>query len=252
MSVSPNDTICIGQSATLTVSGASNYTWSPAATLSCATCPNPIAKPVLTTLYRVVGNDNFNCFTDTAYTVVAVGLYPTITLSTDKILSTGTLLPLNSTLTNGPISNYNWSPTTDLSCNDCPLPIATIKKDICYVVKATTFYGCAATDTICIKVFCESAQVFIPNTFTPDGDGINDILMVRATGIKQVKQFTIFNRWGEIVFEKTNFSPNIPSVGWDGKVRGVKASPDVYVYIAEVICENDLHYTYKGNVTIIN
>jgi gliding motility-associated-like protein len=94
--------------------------------------------------------------------------------------------------------------------------------------------------------------VFIPNTFTPDGDGINDILMVRATGIKQVKKFTVFNRWGEIVFEKTNFSPNIPSLGWDGKVRGVKASPDVYVYMAEVICENDLHYTYKGNVTIIN
>jgi gliding motility-associated-like protein len=252
MTVSPNDTICIGQSATLTVSGASNYTWSPAATLSCATCPNPIAKPVLTTLYSVVGNDNFNCFTDTAYTAVAVGLYPTVTLAGDKILSTGTLLPLSSTVTNGPIRNYNWNPATDLSCSDCPLPIATIKKDICYVVKATTFYGCAATDTICIKVFCESAQVFIPNTFTPDGDGINDILMVRATGIKQVKKFTVFNRWGEIVFEKTNFSPNIPSLGWDGKVRGVKASPDVYVYMAEVICENDLHYTYKGNVTIIN
>ena len=252
MTVSPNDTICIGQSATLTVSGASNYIWSPAVTLSCLSCANPIATPVLTTLYRVVGNDNFNCFTDTAYTVVAVGLYPTVTLAADKLLSTGTLLPLSSTVTNGPIQNYTWSPATELSCNNCPLPTATIKKDICYVVKATTFYGCVASDTICIKVFCESAQVFIPNTFTPDGDGINDILMVRATGIKQVKRFTVFNRWGEIVFEKNNFSPNISSVGWDGKVRGVKASPDVYVYMAEVICENDLRYTYKGNVTIIN
>jgi gliding motility-associated-like protein len=252
MSLSPNDTICIGQSATLTVSGASNYTWTPAATLSCSTCPNPVATPTLTTLYRVVGKDNFNCFTDTGYTVVAVGLYPTITLPTDKVLSTGTLFPLSSTVTNGPIRSYTWNPTTELSCKDCPLPIATIKKDICYVVKAENFYGCAATDTICIKVFCESAQVFIPNTFTPDGDGINDILMVRATGIKQVKQFTVFNRWGEIVFEKTNFSPNISSVGWDGKIRGIRASADVYVYIAEVVCENDLRYTYKGNVTIIN
>ena len=75
--------------------------------------------------------------------------------------------------------------------------------------------------------------------------------MVRGTGIKSIKQFRVFNRWGELVFEKSNFSPNDPKYGWDGKIRGILATPDVFVYTAEVLCENDVPYTYKGNVTII-
>ena len=69
--------------------------------------------------------------------------------------------------------------------------------------------------------------------------------------IKQVKQFTIFNRWGQIVFERQNFQPNDPSSGWDGKIKGTPAASGVFVYIAEVVCENDVHYMYKGNVTLL-
>jgi len=104
---------------------------------------------------------------------------------------------------------------------------------------------------MCIKVFCENGQVFIPNTFTPDNDGINDRFLVRGEGIKSVKNFRIFNRWGELVFERSDFPPNQASFGWDGKVRGVLSTPDVYVYTAEVVCENDVLFTYKGNVTVI-
>jgi gliding motility-associated-like protein len=102
-----------------------------------------------------------------------------------------------------------------------------------------------------IKVFCEDAQVFIPNAFTPDGDGINDILMVRGKGIQLVKSFRIFNRWGEVVFDKYNFPPNNTTYGWNGKIKGVFGPPDVFVYTAEVICENGSAYSYKGNVSII-
>ena len=142
----------------------------------------------------------------------------------------------------------------NLDCADdtCKLPIASIKKDICYSLKATNYYGCSGVDTICIKVFCEGSQVFIPNTFTPDGDNLNDKLILRATGIKLVKHFIIFNRWGEIVFEKNNFPPNEPNFGWDGKVNGRMSSSGVYVYIAEVVCENNIIYTYKGNITLLN
>jgi gliding motility-associated-like protein len=129
------------------------------------------------------------------------------------------------------------------------LPIATIKKDITYRVSVTTDYGCSANDTIRIKTFCESAQVFIPKAFTPDGDGLNDILMVRGTGIASVKYFRIFNRWGELIFERNNFAPNDSRFGWDGKIRGVVGPPDVFVYTAEVICENGSTYIYKGNTT---
>ena len=251
ISVSLNDTICIGESAQLTVSGASNYLWTPSATLSCNRCPNPVANPLLTTTYSVVGSDNFSCFTDTAHVVVVVGKYPQVTLPSSQILSTGTLFPIVPQITNGPIRYYSWTPSTNLNCEDCNSPVATIKKDICYTLVAENIYGCKGADTFCIKVFCENTQTFIPNTFTPDGDGINDILMVRATGIKAVKSFRVFNRWGEIVFERSNFAPNQKQFGWNGMFRGVLANPDVFVYTVEVLCENDVPFTYKGNVTLI-
>lgn len=248
---SPNDTICTGSSSQLSATGASTYVWTPSATLVQANTAAPVATPILTTKYQVIGFDNHNCFQDTAYITVAVGQYPTISLGADQVLATGTKLQLTSTFTNGPITNWLWSPATDLSCSTCPQPIATVKKAVCYAVTASNLYKCAAKDTVCIKVFCEGSQVFIPNGFTPDGDGVNDILMVRGSGIKTVKNFRIFNRWGQVVFERSNISPNDASQGWDGKINGVPAPPEVYVYTCEVTCDNDVSYTYKGNVAIL-
>jgi gliding motility-associated-like protein len=252
ITVSPNDTICIGQSSQLSVTGATTYTWSPGLTLNNTTTAFPTATPTLTTRYRVIGFDSYNCFQDTAYVTVAVGQYPTVNLGADKVLATGTPLPLVTTITNGPITKWTCDSTAaTLSCNDCPTPIATIKREICYAVEVANLYKCTARDTMCVKVFCENAQVFIPNAFTPDGDGVNDVLMVRAQGIRSVKNFRIFNRWGQLVFEKNNFNPNDVSAGWDGLINGKLASPDVYVYMCEVVCENDVIYTYKGNVSIV-
>ena len=249
--VPSRDSICIGDIVHLNVSGASSYVWSPAGGLSSTTVPNPIANTPTTVTYRVIGYDGYNCFTDTGYALIAVGQYPTVNLIPDQVLSTGTLLPLNTNVTNGPIRDWLWTPATSLSCSDCPLPIAEIKTDITYGVTVTNYYGCSASDTIRIKAFCEGTQVFLPNTFTPDGDGVNDIFMVQGKGIGSVKTFRVFNRWGELVFERNHFTPNDPSNGWDGRVRGVPASPDVFVWTAEVLCENGNSYVYKGNVTLL-
>jgi gliding motility-associated-like protein len=251
MQVAPGDSICIGQSANLLASGATLYSWTPAATLNNPAASNPVATPTATTIYRVVGYDGFSCFTDTAFVTIGVGQYPLVALGPDLVLSTGTLQPLNTLIQNGPVQYWQWTPATDLSCATCPLPIAHVKKDISYTVTVTTFYGCSATDTIRISTFCESAQVFIPNAFTPDGDGVNDVLMVRAKGIAMVKTFRVFNRWGEVVFERSSFAPNSPLFGWDGRIKGVQGPPDVFVYTAEVVCENGSTYTYKGNVSIL-
>lgn len=251
LSTSGNDSICIGQSANLLVSGAQTYAWNPAADLSSTTISNPIASPKQTTTYRVIGYDGHHCFSDTAFIVVAVGQKATVKLPPDQTLATGTLFPLETIVTNGPVKYWVWTPPTDLDCSGCPQPTAHIKNDITYVVDITTAYGCKASDSINIKVFCKSAQVFIPNAFSPDGDGINDILMVRATGIVSVKSFRIFNRWGELIFERNNFKPNEPSFGWDGKIRGKPAGPEVYVYTAEVLCENGVSFIYKGNTTLL-
>lgn len=251
MLVTPDDTLCLGQSTGLTASGASNYLWSPPRGLNQVNIANPVAKPPVTTLYRVVGFDGFGCFTDTNYIKITVGPNPTLNLGADITTTTGTTLTFNPVITGGPIVNWAWvPPTAGLSCTNCPNPSVTVRDNSYYVLNITNNYGCITTDTIQIFVFCKSAQVFIPNAFTPDGDGLNDVLMVRGKGII-VKTFRIFNRWGELVFEKTNFNPNDPVYGWDGKVRGVPATPDVFVYTAEVICDNGVIYTYKGNSTLL-
>jgi gliding motility-associated-like protein len=246
-----NDSICIGESLQLLASGAKYYEWSPSIGLSATDIQNPIASPTRTTRYRVVGFDEYSCFRDTAFVLIGVGGYPKVDLGPDQLLATGSLFQLKPKFTEGPIKTWSWGPDKDLSCINCASPIARVRNQITYFVTATNYYGCSGSDTISIKVFCENAQVYIPNAFTPDNDGNNDIFMVRASGIQEVKSFRIFNRWGELLFDKANFQPNDPSFAWDGRIRGVIPGPDVFVYTVEVICDDGTPYFYKGNVSLL-
>ena len=250
MRVKPGDTLCIGESAHLQAMDANTYLWSPPAGLDNVSIAAPTATPQVTTLYQVIGYDAYHCFTDTGYVRINVGPRPTVNIGSDVNTTTGTTMTLHPVISNGPIISYLWTPATGLSCTDCPNPTTTVTNNIEYSLTVTNNYGCVAKDVMRVTVFCLDGQVFIPNAFTPDGDGLNDILMVRGKGIS-VKTFRIFNRWGELVFEKKDFNPNDPKFGWDGKVRGVAASPDVFVYTAEVVCDNGIIYTYKGNTTIL-
>ncbi|RYY99670.1 MAG: PKD domain-containing protein [Chitinophagaceae bacterium] len=249
--VPPSDSLCRGDSVQLVAGGAVSYSWSPAAGLSCTDCASPWAKPDVTTTYTVTGIGEFGCFTTSKQVTIGVGDIPTVNLGPDLLLPTGTVRPLVANVTGGPIVSWNWTPATNLSCANCPQPAMTVRDAITYIVEATTGFGCTATDTLNVKTFCANTQAFVPNAFSPDGDGINDVLMVRGTGIVQVKYFRIFNRWGEVVFERANFAPNDPTYGWDGKVKGTVTPPDVYVYTAEVVCENGMTFTYKGNVSVL-
>lgn len=252
LNVVPNDTICASrnESAQLFASNAIRYQWTPTVGLNANNIPNPVARPASTTTYRVVGFDVENCFTDTGYVTVGVGYNPTVSLPAGSLVVAGTQVTLTPALTGGPFARYTWTPNRDLSCNNCPGPVATINNTILYKLEVETIYGCIATDTVGYTVLCQKDQVFIPNAFSPDGDGVNDILMVRGKGVSTVKSFRIFNRYGQVVFEKQNFSANDPSAGWDGRVNGVPASPDVYVFTAEVLCTAGANYTYKGNIAL--
>jgi len=248
--VPASDTICAGSAFQLSASGAHAYAWSPAESLSDSTIANPVAAPTATTRYRVVGSDQYQCFTDTAYLSITVGVIPRVQLGPDQSHPTGTDIRLIPQLEQGPVVNWSWSPPEGLSCTDCAQPLLRVREDMEYVVSATNRWGCTGKDSIKINAFCTSAQVFIPTGFTPDNDGLNDVLMVRGSGI-QVKSFRIFNRWGNLVFEKNNGLPNDARYGWDGKWKGVPVSPDVYVYVVEIICDNGVVSTLKGNTTLI-
>lgn len=251
INVSPDAVICAKDTVNLSANGAASYIWSPTHGLSSTTIANPVATPSVTTRYRVIGFDGNSCFTDTAYVTITVNPLPTLQLGPDLTLATGTIHTFNPVATKGPIVLWQWTPSTNLSCTDCPTPSATVKTDITYHAMVENIYGCRAVDSVNIKTFCEGSQVFIPNAFTPDGDGVNDVLMVRAKGVETIRLLRIFTRWGELVFEKANFPPNSPLYGWDGKIRGVTAPAEVYVYTAEVTCDNLQTYTYKGNITIL-
>jgi gliding motility-associated-like protein len=247
-----SDSICIGQQVTLRASGAASYTWFPASGLNRTDIANPIARPNATTTYTVIGRDAAGCFSDTADVTITVGQPSQLNLGRDTTIMAGSTLDLFANVTNSPALTYRWRSIAALSCPTCPTTKVAVNNDACVSCTVTNTFGCETTDTICIKTFCKSAQVFIPNAFSPDGDGVNDKLYVMGTGIRIVKSFRIFNRWGQLVFEKAGFNANDPAYGWDGKVRGVAATNDVFVYTCEVVCENGTSFTYKGNVGIIN
>ena len=155
-------------------------------------------------------------------------------------------------MTNGPFRNFVWTPTINLSCTTCPNPTATINQNITYKLTVENIYGCKASDTVTYKTTCEEAsQVYIPNAFSPDKDGLNDVFMVRGKGIATVKYFRVFNRWGQLIFERNNFAANDPKFGWNGEVNGIPANPEVYVYTAEIICTAGDSFIRKGNVTLV-
>jgi gliding motility-associated-like protein len=252
VTVSPDQTICEGEKVNLQAAGAAvTYAWSPALGLNRANVANPVAAPKTTTTYQVVGFDGHQCFTDTGFIKVLVNPKPRVNVGPDVSMATGSTYSFNPSTQYGPIVSWQWAPVDDLSCTTCSTPVVAIKKNMTYRATVTNEFGCVGIDSMNIKTFCEQTQVFIPNAFTPDGDGVNDVLLVRGKGISRVRSFRVFSRWGELVFEKTNFQPNDPAFGWDGRIRGATGPSEVYVFIADVICENDLINTYKGNVTLL-
>ena len=110
----------------------------------------------------------------------------------------------------GPVISYNWLPVQNLNCANCPEPIANPQFSTDYQVQIQDRYGCVNSGNITVKVICNGQNFFIPNTFSPNGDGINDVFYLRGAGLFRVNSMMIFNRWGEIVFEKKNFSVNDP------------------------------------------
>ena len=251
MIASLNDTICVGQSRQLFAKGAASYSWYPETGLSNKNAASPVAKPLVTTTYQVVGKDNYSCFSDSAEVRITVGNPTRIHIGNDTTVTAGGTYQLNAKAEAQDIRKWYWSGPVDFSCKTCPTPQVKVSNDATIFCLAINAYGCTSTDTLNIKTFCPSTDVFIPNAFSPDGDGVNDVLMVQGKGIKMIKSFRIFNRWGEIVFEKTNFLPGDPAYAWDGKIRGKSAPPDVFVYVCEVICEKGIPSIFKGNTAVL-
>lgn len=175
---------------------------------------------------------------------------PTVTLPGQITTAVGTAVTIPATYSDG-VNRWTWTPAAGLSCTDCPEPSANPKFNTIYKVLFSDVNGCRNTAAVEVIVICKDANLFIPNTFTPNGDGNNDKFYPRGRGLFSIRVLRIFNRWGEIVFENRNFQANDASKGWDGKYKGRNPHPDVYVYQVEVFCDNGEVLKFEGNVALI-
>jgi gliding motility-associated-like protein len=250
LNVSPDDSLCLGEFTHLSASGADQYRWIPSTGLDNPSSASTKAIPSATTLYKVIAKDNDNCFTDTASVLVTVSPLPSVEAGKDITVVAGSFDQLHATGSND-ITNWSWSPQYQLSCFDCPDPKVIPKQTTTYTIKVKNAAGCISKDNLTVFVTCNNGNLFIPNTFSPNGDGMNDKFYPRGTGIGIIRSFRVFNRWGELVFEKMNSNANDAAAGWDGVYKGKKLSPDVFVYTCEVVCDNNQVLLFKGDVTLI-
>ena len=119
-----------------------------------------------------------------------------------------------------------------------------------YAVTATDVKGCQASDEVTIFVDARKG-VFIPTAFSPNGNGINDVFMIYAgPEATIIKYLRVFDRWGNLLFEATAFSPNDPAFGWDGQHRGKLLDPATFVFVAEVEFIDGARELFKGEVIL--
>jgi gliding motility-associated-like protein len=252
MMISNGDTLCVGESARLKASGAESYQWSPAFGLNSTNIANPIARPDSSVTYRVIGNDDHNCFSDTGYVYLKVYPIPVVEIvnGTAVSMQVGSTVKLE-TKNSPDVTKWKWYPANTLSCASCIETLALPRENMTYSVVAINDGGCKAKDEITVNLICNNSNIYIPNTFSPNADGMNDLFYPRGTGVFSIRSFKIYNRWGQILFQKDNIPPNNASYGWDGTHNSEKMTPDVYVYTMEVMCDNNILFPIKGNISLI-
>lgn len=138
-----------------------------------------------------------------------------------------------------------WSPATYLSNVASVQPLFKGATDQVYTIRIETASGCVTVDTQAVKVV-PKADIFVPSAFTPNGDGNNEILRPVLMGIKELRYFRVYNRWGQLVHET-----RVASVGWDGKVGGKPQPSGAFVWIAEGIGSDGQTYDRKGTSVLI-
>jgi gliding motility-associated-like protein len=180
-----------------------------------------------------------------AFSTIQIEVIPVPIVSTieDTTIMNGNSVNL---ITTGNVSAYSWSPGATLICDDCQNPVATPDVTTTYTVSVEE-NGCVATDQVTITIDYEII-IYVPNAFTPNGDGQNDVFFPVISGIDSDEyKFMIFNRWGELIFNTSHLSE-----GWDGTYKGLMSQQDVYVW--KIYCKEissiETH-EYIGHVTLI-
>lgn len=219
------------------------YTWTPEIGLDDPSSPTPIADLQFSQIYSVLERDTNNC-TDRK-NVRAIVIRPIELSDWDTTIIVGDIATI-------PVKRpefyiFDWSPATGLSCLDCDYPTAQPLEDITYTLTVSDSLGCFVDpfyQTINVR---PETFVKLPTTFTPNGDGANDVIFVKGWGIKELIDFRIFNRWGQEIYSSTDLDQ-----GWDGTFNGVVQTSDMYVYKVKVLTWRDEELYKEGYINLMH
>ena len=242
--------ICEGEEVQIVLSGAEGrpIIWTPAGTLSCNDCAEPIASPISTTTYTVTV-EGCNGKIQTAEVTVEVLPIPVIQAPGDVTISSGQSISLTATREEI-LSEVSWyQHGSDLICTGCESITVNPKTTTEYKVVASNSIGCQTEDNVIVYLedICELDKIETVNAMTPNDDGVNDFLVIRNNGLSEVVLVQVFNRWGEIVFESQSIDDQ-----WDGTFRGNKVAPGVFMFLVRVQCIGGKETKdIRGNVTVI-
>jgi gliding motility-associated-like protein len=213
------------------------YTWQPNYKIDTTTIYNPIVSPNQNTTYTL-SVFNGPCLSTGIYDIKVYGL-PTLMVTPKTIeVFSGEIVQMSSV--SDTISS--WEPSYMLACNFCNNSAAIVPSNITYYATVTNKYGCIAKDSVVIKVI---PTLYIPNSFSPNGDFLNDIFKPEYTGYVEV-ELLIFDRWGEQIFKTNDLNG-----GWNGKYKESNCEMGVYIYklTAKDISSKTLDKV--GHVTLI-
>ena len=209
--------------------------------------------------YTITVEDAAGCSADVDVTVPAPsGL--SVSLPSDLILNLGDDLQLDADFAATTDVSFEWTPAAGLSCTDCPNPDITPTSTTTYTLTVSDDNGCVKEASV-IVFLSTTRRVFVPNIFSPNGDGQNDLFTIfTSTDALSVNTLQIFDRWGEQVYKSpTNFIPNIDTGGtpsgqinhgWDGTFNGQIAPNAVYVYMAEITFIDGKTEIFTGDLTL--
>lgn len=247
VTLAPDTTICYNTPAQLygTFRGTS-FTWTPANSLNNPNIINPIATPPRTTNYILSVFDTLGCpkpGRDSILVTVLPKIIPFAGRDTAVII--GQPLQFNA---EGGVS-YLWTPSTGLSNPTIANPIGIYDgsfDNIRYRVDVFNAAGCSDSAFVNVKIFKTAPSIFVPTAFTPNNDGLNDVIRPIAVGMKEIKYFRIYNRWGQMVFHTTTNGQ-----GWDGRINGSQQATNVFVWMVSATDYLGNPYFRKGTVTLI-
>jgi gliding motility-associated-like protein len=240
-------TICYNTSGQLNGSHNGNaFTWTPITYLDDPNVLNPIATPPRTTRYILTVFDNAGCpkpGRDTVFVVVRPRIFANAGRDTTVVI--GQPLQFNGT---GGVT-YTWTPGTGLNNPNIFNPIGVYGPGIDsvrYKLIVRDSVGCADSAFLTVRIWKTNPSVFVPTAFTPNNDGLNDVIRPIAIGIRRINYFNIYNRWGQLLFSTT-----VNKFGWDGRINGRLQNAGVFVWMVSAEDYLGKPIFLKGTVTLI-